>query len=225
MRRFRGITEKHYQITTYVREEHIKKFRNQLQDATREAIRRVLAMNEDEIKAVSKERVKEELKGAIWKIIYTDDEVLYKNWLAFPKQLKKWLHYWVNKKLEEIELQELQKRELKEPSVNLTFYLFGKVVELYKQGFFSSDVILSVLQELKDNPDEIKAWTVREYEYKKSKLGEAVRVFVSFRHHPELRNWYANLPMELRRGAWIATHHKMLDKLSKMWYNILHQNQ
>jgi hypothetical protein len=107
----------------------------------------------------------------------------------------------------------------------LTFYLFGKVAELYRQGFFSSEVILSVLQELKDNSaNEIKAWAVREYEYKKSKLGEAVRVFISFRHYPELRDWYATLPIELRRGVWIATHYRLLDKFQNLLYNIT-QNQ
>jgi len=225
MRKFRGITEKYYQIATYIKEEHIKKFGSQLQDATREAIRRTFAMKEEDIIAVPKEVAEEELKGAIWKVIYTDDEELYRKWLDFPKQLKKWLHYWVNKKLDTIELHELQKRELKEPAVNLTFYLFGKVAELYKQGFFSSEVILSVLQELKDNSDEVKPWVIREYEYKKWKLGEAVRVFINFRNHSQLRDWYVSLSMELRRGVWIATHYKLLDKLSKMWYNILHQNQ
>jgi len=225
MRKFRGITEKYYQIATYIKEEHLKRFGSQLQDATREAIRRVFAMKEEDIIAVPEEKVKKELRGAIWKVIYTDDEELHRKWLDFPKQLKKWLHYWVNKKLDTIELHELQKRELKEPATSLAFYLFGKVAELYKQGFFSSEVILSVLHEVKNNQSEIRVWTVKEYEYKKWKLGEAVRVFVNFKHHPELRDWYANLPMELRRGVWIATHYKLLDNFSKMWYNIIHQNQ
>jgi len=222
----RGITEKYYEIATYIKEEHIRRFRNRLQDATREAIRKVLTMKEEDIIAVPEEKVKEELKGAIWKVIYINDAELHRKWLDFPKQLKKWLHYWVNKKLETIELEELQKRELKEPAVNLTFYLFGKVAELYRQGFFSSEVILSVLQELKDNSaNEIKAWAVREYEYKKSKLGEAVRVFISFRHYPELRDWYSTLSIELRRGVWIATHYRLLDKFQNLWYNITHQDQ
>jgi hypothetical protein len=225
MRKFRGITEKYFEVATYIREEHIRKFGNQLQEATRKAIRRVLAMKEEEIIDVPEEIVKEELKGAIWKVIYTDDKVIHEKWVAFPKQLKKWLHYWVNKKLETIEPHELQKRELKEPARNLTFYLFGKVAELYKQGFFNSEVILSVLQELRENSNEISAWAIREYEYKKSKLGEAVRVLISFKHHPELRDWYGLLPIELRRGVWIATHYKLLDKLQNLWYNITHQNQ
>ena len=225
MKKFRGIVEKHYQIATYIKEEHLKRFGSRLQVATREAVRRVLAMKEEDIIAVPEEMVKEELKEAIWKIIYTDDEELYKKWLVFPKQLKKWLHYWVNKKLDTIELHELQKKEIKERNFYLAFYLFGKVAELYKQGFFGSEVILPVLQELKDNPDEIKVWAVREYEYKKWKLGEAVRVSVNFKHYPELRDWYANLPVELKRGVWVATHYKLLDKLHILWYNILHQNQ
>ncbi|QGA72474.1 hypothetical protein [uncultured virus] len=221
----RGITEKYYEIATYVREEHLKKFGNLLQDATREAMRRVLAMKEEDIIAVPEEKVKEELKGAIWKVVYTDDAELHRKWLNFPKQLKKWLHYWVNKKLEVIELRELQKREIKERAKHLTFYLFGKVAELYRQGFFSSEVILSVLQELKDKPDEIKVWTVKEYEYKRYKLGEAVRVFINFKNYQELRDWYATLPVELRRGVWIATHYRLLDKFQNLWYNITHQDQ
>jgi len=224
MRKFRGITEKYYQIATYIKEEHLKRFGSQLQDATREAIRRVFAMKEEDIIAVPEEKVKKELRDAIWKVIYTDDEELHRKWLDFPKQLKKWLHYWVNKKLETIELHKLRKRELKEPAVNLTFYLFGKVAELYKQGFFNSEVILSVLQELKDSPNEIKAWTIKEYEYKKWKLGGAVRVFINFRKHQQLRDWYVSLSMELRRGVWIATHYKLLDKFQNLWYNI-NQNQ
>jgi len=224
MRRFRGIKEKYFEIATYVKEEHIRRFGKHLQEATREAIRRVLAMKEEDIIAVPEKRVKEELKGAIWKVIYTDDKAIHEKWVAFPKQLKKWLHYWVNKKLETIEPHELQKRELKEPVYNLTFYLFDKVAELYKQGFLNNEVILSVLQELKDN-DEIRAWTIREYEYKKSKLGEAIRVLISFKRHPELRDWYGLLPIELRRGVWIAAHYRLLDKLQNLWYNITHQNQ
>jgi hypothetical protein len=225
MRKFRGITEKYCQIATYIKEEHFRKFGSLLQEATREAIRRTLAMREEDIIAVPEEKVKEELKDAIWKVIYTDDEELYRKWLDFPKRLKKWLHYWVNKKLETIELYELQKRELKEPATSLAFYLFGKVAELYKQGFFSSEVILSILQELKDNPSEIKAWTIKEYEYEKQKLGGAVRVFINFRNHQQLRNWYVSLSTELKRGVWIATHYKLLDKFQKLWYNIIHQNQ
>jgi len=225
MKRGRGITEKYYEIATYIKEEHIKKFGSRLQDATREAIRRVFTMKEEDIIAVPEEKVKEELKGAIWKVIYTHDVELYKKWLAFPKQLKRWLHYWVNKKLETIEPHELQKRELKEPAPNLTFYLFGDIAKLYKQGFFNSEIIFSVLQELKDNPDEIKAWTIKEYEYKKWKLGDAVMVLLNFKHYSELRDWYVNLSIELKRDVWIKTHEKLLDKLQKMWYNILYQNQ
>jgi hypothetical protein len=227
MRRFRGVVKNYYEIATYIKEEHFRRFGSLLPDATREALRRVLAMKEEDIIAVLEEKVKEELKGAIWKVIYTEDEILHKKWLEFPRQFKKWLHYWVNKKLDTIEPHELQKRKLKlkEPARNLTFYLFGKVAELYKQGFFNSEVILSVLQELRENSNEISAWAIREYEYKKSKLGEAVRVLISFKHHPELRDWYGLLPIELRRGVWIATHYKLLDKLQNLWYNITHQNQ
>jgi len=111
MRRFRGIKEKYFEIATYVKEEHIRRFGKYIQEATRKAIRMVLAMKEEDIIAVPEEEVKNELKGAIWKIIYTD-KATYERWLVFPKQLKKWLHYWVNKKLETIEPHELQKREL-----------------------------------------------------------------------------------------------------------------
>jgi hypothetical protein len=218
----RGITKKYYEIATYIKEEHIRRFGNQLQDATREAIRRVFTMKEDEIIAVPKEKVEEELRGSVWKIIYTDDENLHKKWVAFPKLFKRYLHYWINRKLEVIEPHELQKKEIKEPAKCLTFYLFGKIAELYGQGFFSNEVILSVLQELKENPNEIKAWIVREYERKKQELGDAIRVFLNFKHS-ELREWYINLPTELRRGVWIATHQKLLDRLEKIWYNILHQ--
>ncbi len=220
----RGIAERYYRIATYVKEEHIRRFGRQFQDAVREAIRRIFSMKEEDIINIPEEKVKEELRGAIWKIIYTDNVELYKKWLDFPRQFKSWLHYWVNKKIETIEPHELRKRELKEPAVHLTFYLFGKIAELYKQGFFNSEVILSVLQELRESPNEIKAWTIREYEHKKREFGEAIRVFINFRYHSELREWYVSLPSELRRGVWIATHQRLLDKLQNLWYNILHQN-
>ena len=77
MRRFRGIKEKYFEIATYVKEEHIRRFGKHLQEATREAMRRVLAMKEEDIIAVSEEEVKNELKGAIWKVIYTDDKAIH----------------------------------------------------------------------------------------------------------------------------------------------------
>jgi len=51
-----------------------------------------------------------------------------------------------------------------------------------------------------------------------------VRVFINFRKHQQLRDWYVSLSMELRRGVWIATHYKLLDKFQNLWYNI-NQNQ
>jgi hypothetical protein len=220
MKKFRGIAKDYYQIATYIKPEYFEKFGSRIQEATREAIQRVLTMKEEDIIAVSKEVVEEELKNAFWKIIYVDKE-LYERWRTIPKSVKKWLHYWINQMLEKIELDE---KRVKKPSYFLPFYLFGRISELYKQGLLNGEIILSVLQELKEHPDEIKPWGIREFEYKKWKLGEAVKVSLNFKHHPELRDWYADLSIELKRGVWIKTNEKLLDKLQNLWYNILHQN-
>lgn len=64
----------------------------------------------------------------------------------------------------------------------------------------------------------------RDFEEIKRRFGEGGKVLILF---PDdyLHEWYANLYENVKRGLWIRLHEKLLDKLSKMWYNIIHQNQ
>jgi hypothetical protein len=107
----------------------------------------------------------------------------------------------------------------------LAFYLFGKVGELYEQGFLNGKTVLSVLQELYDNRSEIKPLRKKEYIEIERKIGGSVKVLINFKGKEDLRNWYSVLSTELKRGVWVAAHEKLLDNLQKIWYNILHQNQ
>jgi hypothetical protein len=81
------------------------------------------------------------------------------------------------------------------------------------------------VQELYENQSEIPLLTNKQYTKLKEELGKEVKTYLNFKPYPELRDWYATLPMELKRGVWVKANEKTLDKLSKMWYNILHQNQ
>ncbi len=227
-KQFKGIVRGRYAIATYIKSELIETLDHiMFQEVGRKAVERVVRMREDDAIAVSEEKVKTYLENTVRKVIYVDRET-HEKWVEFPKIFKDRLHYWVNVKLSEL-LKEAPptpqtQKEIK-GTFTLAFYLFGEVAKLYEQGLINGRVILSVLQELYDNQSEIEPLTTKAYENIKRELGGAVKVFINFKHHPELRDWYIDLPNELKRGVWVATHHKLLDKLSKMWYNILYQNQ
>jgi hypothetical protein len=161
-------------------------------------------------------------------VIFVDAET-HEKWIKFPKTFKDYLHYWVNIKLAELvkDISQTHKTEReKNRTFALAFYLFGKTKELYKEGFINGHTILSVLEELYENQSEITPLTNKEYtKLKEERLGEAVKTYLNFKSCPELRDWYANLPNELKRGVWVRANEKLLDKLQNLWYNILHQNQ
>ncbi len=227
-KQFKGIVRGRYAIATYIRPEYLEKLGNNLQEIGKKAIEEILFdVDRKEILNVDAEEIEDTLEHTVRVVIYVDRDT-HEEWVQFPKYLKNRLHYWVNVKLSELLKEAPQtpqtQKEIKGTFV-LAFYLFGEVAKLYEQGFISGKVLLSVLQELYDNQSEIEPLITKAYENIKRELGGAVKVFINFKHHPELRDWYVDLPNELRRGVWIATHYKLLDKLSKMWYNIIHQNQ
>ncbi len=226
---FKGIVRSRYAIATYIKPELLENINHfTFQELGKQAIEKTVKIREEDAIAVSEEKVKAYLENAVRKVIYVDRET-HEKWVEFPKIFKNRLHYWVNVKLAEL-LKEApptpQIRTQKETSgtFTLAFYLFSEAAKLYEQGFINGKVLLSVLQELYDNQSEIEPLTTKTYENIKRKLGGAVKVFINFKHHPELRDWYVALPNELKRGVWVATHHKLLDKLSKMCYNIQYQN-
>jgi hypothetical protein len=227
--RFKGIQRGRYVIATYIRQELLENINHVVfQELGKQAVEKAVRIREDDVIAVPLEKVKTYLENTIRKVIFVDAET-HKRWVKFPKLFKDYLHYWVNVKLAEL-VKDFPQTYKTEREKNRTFalalYLFGKVRELYKEGFINGHTILSVLEELYENQSEITPLTSKEYmKLKEEKLGEAVKVYLNFKHHPELRDWYANLPNELKRGVWVKANEKLLDKLSKVWYNILYQNQ
>jgi hypothetical protein len=227
--RFKGIQRGRHAIATYIRPELIENLNHIVfQELGKQAIEKAVKIREDDAIAVPIEKVKNYLKDTIRKVIYVDAET-HEKWVAFPKQLKDYLHYWTNIKLAELlkntpQTNKAEERE-KRGTNALAFYLFGKTGELYKQGFINGTVLLSVLQELYENQHEIPPLTNKQYTKLKEELGKEVKTYLNFKLYPELRDWYANLSMELKRGVWVKANEKTLDKLSKMWYNILYQNQ
>jgi hypothetical protein len=229
--RFKGIQRGRYVIATYIRQELLENINHVVfQELGKQAVEKAVRIREDDVIAVPLEKVKTYLENTIRKVIFVDAET-HKRWVKFPKLFKDYLHYWVNVKLAELvkdfpQTPKTEAEKEKRGTNALAFYLFNTTAELYKQGFVNGNVILSVLQELYENQHEITPLTNKEYtKRKEEKLGEAVKTYINFKHHPELRDWYANLPNELKRGVWVKANEKLLDKLSKMWYNILHQNQ
>jgi len=228
--RFKGIQRGRYAIATYIRPELLENLDHiTFQELGKQAVEKAVKIREDDAIAVPIEKVKAYLDNTIRKVIYVDGET-HERWTVFPKTFKDYLHYWVNVKLSQLlkELPQISKtKEREKRGVNiLAFYLFGKTAELYKQGFINGNILLSVLQELYENQHKITPLTNKEYtRLKEEKLGEAVKTYLNFKYYPELRDWYANLSHEMKRGVWIKTNEKLLDKLQNLWYNILHQNQ
>jgi hypothetical protein len=229
--RFKGIQRGRHAIATYIRPELLENLNHIVfQELGKQAIEKAVKIREDDAIAVPIEKVKEFLRDAVRKVIYVDAET-HEKWVAFPKQLKDYLHYWTNIKLSELlkdfpQTSKTEEREKRGTNI-LAFYLFGKTAEIYKQGFINGTVLLSVLQELYENQqDEIPVLTNKQYtKLKEEELGKEVKIYLNFKLYPELRDWYATLPMELKRGVWVRTSKKLLDKLQNLWYNILHQNQ
>jgi len=223
MRPFKGLAKGFYSIATYIKQEHLERFRSNIQEAGRQAIQEVLKMKEDDILNVPVEKVEEILESAVWKVIYVDRET-HERWLAFPRMFKKRLHYWVNQKLSSIEVPAVEK-DTEEKATSrgkeaLEFYLFGQAYELFKQGFLNSKVVLDCLAEVYEKQNEIRPLRQAEYEQIKKKLGIAGKVRVNFRYNPELREWYVDIPLAKRRGVWVAVHQKILDKLANLLANL-----
>ncbi len=229
MSKFKGIRRGKHVIATYIRPELLESLDHiAFQELGKQAIEQAVRMREDDVIAVPIEKVKEYLKDTVRKVVYVDSET-HEQWVAFPRQLKDYLHYWTNVKLSELlkDFPQVSKKEQEKRGTNiLAFYLFGKIVEIYKEGLINGNILLSVVQELYENQDEIPILTNKQYtKLKEEKLGKGVKIYLNFKFYPELRNWYANLPMELKRGVWIKANERLLDKLQNLWYNILHQNQ
>lgn len=228
MNRFKGIQRGRHAIATYIRPELLENLDHiAFQNICKRAIERAVRIREDDAIAVPIEKVKEYLKDTVRKVVYVDSET-HEKWVAFPKQLKDYLHYWTNVKLSELlkDFPQVSKKEREKRGTNiLAFYLFGKTAELYKQGFINGSILLDVVQELYENQSEIPLLTNKQYTKLKEELGKEVKTYLNFKPYPELREWYATLPPELKRGVWVRANEKLLDKLSEIWYNILHQNQ
>jgi len=105
----------------------------------------------------------------------------------------------------------------------LQVYLFGDIFTLHKQGVISNKFIINTIRELRDSGEAFEPIRRRNFEEIKQKLGEGGKVLILF--PDDLHSWYASTYENVKRGLWVKLHEKMLDKLSKMWYNILYQNQ
>ena len=228
MKPSKGIVRGRYAIATYLKPEFINGLDSYtFQEIGKKAIQEAVRIRDDDAIAVPIEKVKKTLENAVRKVIYVDRET-HEKWVEFPKMLKDYLHYWVNVKFEQLRnISPIEPAEQKEKDKHLVlaFYLYGKAYELYEQGLINGKVVLDCLLEVYKEQDELKPLRNIDYENVKKQLGGAGKVYLNFKHYPELRDWYVDLPLEKRKAVWVATHYKLLDKLSKVWYNILHQNQ
>jgi hypothetical protein len=226
--RYKGIQRGRYAIATYIKPELFKNIDHiAFQELGKRAIEEAVRIREDEAIAIPIEKVKEYLKDTMRKVVYVDSET-HEKWVAFPKQLKDYLHYWTNIKFAELlkDFPQVSKEKREKRGTNiLAFYLFGKAVELYKKGFINGSILLDVVKELYENQDEIPPLTNKQYTKLKKEFGKEIKTYLNFKPYPELRDWYANLSMELKRGVWVKANEKLLDKLQSLWYNIIHQNQ
>ena len=230
MRPIRGIVRGRYAIATYLKPELTEGLDSYtFQEIGKKAIQEAVKIREDDAIAVPIETVKKTLENAVRKVIYVDRET-HEKWVKFPKIFKDYLHYLVNVKFEQLrktipeETKPQEKKLLHNKENVLAFYLYGQAYELYEQGFINGKVVLDSLLEVYEEQDELKPLRNTEYEKLKKTLGGVGKVFLNFKHHEELRDWYADLPSAKRKAVWIATHYKLLDKLQKLWYNILHEN-
>jgi hypothetical protein len=107
----------------------------------------------------------------------------------------------------------------------LAFYLFHRTHELYIKGLMNGSIILESLAEVYEQKDELQPLEVKEYGKLSKALGGTYKIYVNFKNHEELRDWYADLPLTLKRAVWVKVNDILLDKLKILWYNILHQNQ
>ena len=100
----------------------------------------------------------------------------------------------------------------------LSVYLFRDVYNLYQAGLISNKFILNVLREMKEQNEQIRPIRRRDFATIKLSLGEGGNVYILF--PPDLHTWYADINENTKRGLWVELHHKLLDKLSKVCYNI-----
>lgn len=102
----------------------------------------------------------------------------------------------------------------------LKVYLFRDVYKLYQAGLISNKFILNTLREIREENELLQPIRRRDFADIKQKLGEGGDVYILF--PPDLHAWYADIYENMKRGLWVKLHYKLLDKLSKMCYFILH---
>jgi len=100
----------------------------------------------------------------------------------------------------------------------LLVYLFRDIYDLYKTGLISNKFILNVLREIKEQNEPLHPIRRRDFTSLKQELGEGGEVYILF--PPDLHAWYADTYENMKRAVWVKLHHKLLDKLSEMCYNI-----
>jgi len=100
----------------------------------------------------------------------------------------------------------------------LLVYLFRDVYNMYKVGLISNKFILNVLREIKEQNESLQPVRRRDFIKIKQELGEGGEVYILFPQ--DLHNWYADIYENMKRALWVKLHYKLLDKMSKMCYNI-----
>jgi hypothetical protein len=100
----------------------------------------------------------------------------------------------------------------------LIVYLFEDTYNLYKYGLIGNKFILNVLREMKEQGETFTPIRRKDFPDVKRKLGEGGNAYIVF--PPDLHEWYADIYENTKRGLWVKLHHKLLDKLSKICYNI-----
>jgi hypothetical protein len=103
----------------------------------------------------------------------------------------------------------------------LMVYLFGDVYALHKEKVISNRFIINTIRELKESGEAFEPIRRRDFEIVKQKLGEGGQVLIMF--PDDLHVWYADIYENTKRGLWVKLHKKLLDKLSKICYNISHE--
>jgi hypothetical protein len=103
----------------------------------------------------------------------------------------------------------------------LQVYLFKDTYTLYKQGVISNKFIINTIRELRDSGETFEPIRRRDFESIKQELGEGGKVLILF--PDDLHEWYASIYENVKRGLLVRLHEKLLDKLSKICYNISHE--